>query len=68
VSLQTDGQTLRQQVNPTRSYLSQCELPVTFGLGESTQPQTVTIHWPSGIKQKVDALEVDKLHVIEERQ
>ena len=31
------GETVqRRQVMPTRSYLSQVELPVTFGLGEAT--------------------------------
>ena len=33
VELEVDGQVQRRQVMPTRSYLSQVELPVTFGLG-----------------------------------
>jgi len=30
------------------SYLSQSELPVTFGLGQRDQVERVVIHWPSG--------------------
>src|SRR5207249_921385 len=40
------GQTLRRQVMPTRSYLSQAELPVTIGLGTAARPDAVEIHWP----------------------
>ena len=30
------------------SYLSQSELPVTFGVGKRDQIDRVAIHWPSG--------------------
>jgi hypothetical protein len=36
------------------SYLSESELPLTFGLGSATGPVKVEVRWPSG---KVDALE-----------
>ena len=39
---------LRQQVMPTRGYLSQSELPLTFGLGRHTSVRKVTIRWPGG--------------------
>lgn len=35
-------------VMPTRSYLSQCERAVTFGLGGATQVDEVTVTWPGG--------------------
>ena len=54
VDVQVNGRTLRQQVMPTRSYLSQVELPVTFGLGTATEVQAVEITWPDGSCQAID--------------
>jgi len=39
---------LRQQVMPTRSYISQVELPLTFGLGKADRVQKVRVTWPNG--------------------
>jgi len=58
----TESQT--QQVMPTRSYLSQSELPVTFGLGNSTGIDAVTITWPDGSTQTVEHPRIDRLHRI----
>ena len=49
---------------PTRSYLSQSELPVTFGLGNATQVDALEITWPDGTVQKVAPPPIDKLTVI----
>jgi hypothetical protein len=65
VEARVGGATLWQQVMPTRSYLSQCELPVTFGLGKNEKIDKLIIHWPTGEKQEVASPEIDKLHVIE---
>ncbi len=54
VQLQVGEYTLRQQVMPTRSYLAQVELPVTFGLGSATEVQNVEITWPDGSRQTID--------------
>ncbi len=35
-------------VMPTRGYLSQVELPVTFGLGTATRVDRLEVHWPAG--------------------
>ena len=48
VSLRVRGQTLWRQVMPTRGYLSQSELPVTFGLEKRDRIERVVIDWPSG--------------------
>jgi hypothetical protein len=53
----------RRMVMPTRSYLSQVELPLTFGLGAETAA-TVTVRWPDGEEQVLRDLEADRLHVI----
>ena len=38
---------------PSRGYLSQSELPVTFGLGTAEHVEQVTIRWPDGSVQDV---------------
>jgi hypothetical protein len=50
---------------PTRSYLSQSELPVTIGLGNSDRAESVEIIWPGGAKQKVSP-QLDRVTVITE--
>lgn len=56
-----DGTVLNRTVMPTRSYQSQVELPVSFGLGTATEVRDVTIRWPNGAVQKVPVDNVDQL-------
>jgi enediyne biosynthesis protein E4 len=60
IKVRVGGRTLARQVMPTRSYLSQSELPVTIGLGDATQPELVEIVWPGGAHQKLEAVQVDR--------
>ncbi len=53
VELTSNGITQRRQVMPTRSYLSQVELPLTFGLGDSTRIDSITVRWPDGSVEEV---------------
>ena len=64
IELKTGSATLSGKVMPTRSYLSQVELPVTFGLGEAETIKEATIIWPDGTIQTTDSLEVDQTHQI----
>ena len=66
IKLRVGGRTLSRQVMPTRSYLSQSELPVTFGLGPATRIDTLEITWPRGQVQKVPAPAVDQVLTITE--
>ena len=50
---------IERQVMPTRSYLSQVELPVTIGLADTTEIDRVIIRWPDGSTQKVDDVKID---------
>jgi enediyne biosynthesis protein E4 len=59
VELKTQGQMQRRQVMPTRSYLSQVELPITFGLGAATDVFSLQVIWPNGEKQMVAVSEID---------
>jgi enediyne biosynthesis protein E4 len=60
------GRTLSRQVMPTRSYLSQSELPVTIGLGDATKVDSVEITWPGGAVQKIALPPLDRLTRITE--
>jgi enediyne biosynthesis protein E4 len=54
------GRTISKCVNPTRSYLSQVELPLTFGLGDG-EVKSVQVTWPDGKTQGVAIDGVDRL-------
>ena len=64
IKVRVGNQILSRQVMPTRSYLSQCELPVTIGLGKADHVDSVEILWPGGSVEKVDAPRLDSLNVI----
>jgi hypothetical protein len=64
VRLRANGQTFWRQVMPTRGYLSQSEMPVTFGLGDRDRADEITVHWPDGTEQKIDSPRVDALNVV----
>jgi enediyne biosynthesis protein E4 len=66
VHVRAGGRTLSRQVMPTRSYLSQSELPVTIGLGKLDQVDSVEIVWPGGQTQKVSNVRLDTMQVIEQ--
>ncbi len=48
VRLEVAGKGMRRTVMPTRSYLSQSELSVTFGLGTNQVPDRISVRWPGG--------------------
>ena len=62
--LEAGGQTQRRQVMPTRSYCSQVELPLTFGLGAHERVDALRIRWPDGTQQEVPVQGVDRLLVV----
>jgi len=58
------GGTLLRRVMPTRSYLSQVERVVTFGLGEAARIDELEITWPDGSTQTVGELGAGVVHEI----
>jgi hypothetical protein len=50
----------RAQVMPTRGYLSQSELSVTFGLGSDNTESDLEVQWPSGYAQKLRVKPTEK--------
>jgi hypothetical protein len=59
LELQAGGITQRRVVMPTRSYLSQVELPVTFGLGDNDRIDALNVTWPGGQVQTVSVERID---------
>jgi len=54
------GQSQWRQVRGGSSYLSQSELPLTFGLGKRDKVDKVVIDWPSGRTEEYKDLSVGK--------
>jgi hypothetical protein len=55
-----DGQTQSRMVRGGSSYLSQSELPVTFGLGSRDKIDRLVIDWPSGRTEEYKDLRAGK--------
>jgi hypothetical protein len=63
VHARVKGRDVWRQVMPTRSYLSQSELPVTIGLGKETQVELLEVKWPDGSTQPVPPA-IDRLTAV----
>lgn len=66
VATREDGTKLRALVKSGSSYLSQSELPVTFGLGRVARVSSLEITWPSGQIDKLPAIDANQTVTIEE--
>lgn len=64
VRLRSGDVTQRRDVRPTRSYLAQCELPLTFGLGDATSVDELVVTWPDGSEQLVEVDAIDTTLVV----
>ena len=70
VEVETAGEIQRQELRAGRGYLSQSELMLTFGLGESHQADRVTIRWPgrdAGPPTVLEGLPVGQVHLVQQR-
>ena len=56
VRVTAGAETYWKMVKTGSSYLSQSELPLTFGLGQRTMVDKVEIEWPSGAKTSLERL------------
>jgi hypothetical protein len=61
IELVTADQTMRRQVNPTRGYLSQSELTLTFGLGKETSSVDLVVVWPDGATEMRTETQLDRV-------
>jgi hypothetical protein len=57
-----------QMVKSGSSYLSQSEMPLTFGLGKPEENRTVTIEivWPSGKKESLPGIKANQFITVQE--
>jgi hypothetical protein len=60
IELTANGITQRRLLTSGRSFLSQLEFPVTFGLGSADIIDSLVIIWPGGMKQPVIIDSVDR--------
>ena len=60
VRLYNRGETQSRLVHSGSSYLSQSELPITFGVGKADQVERITIHWPNGRTEEFKNLPTGK--------
>ncbi len=60
VELAAGGETQRRTVNPARSYQSQSELVLGFGLGAAEAVEALTVVWPDGSRRPVAVDGVDR--------
>jgi hypothetical protein len=59
--------TMSSTVKSGSSYLSQSQLPVTFGLGAATMVDRVEIAWPSGRRDMLEKVHADQSITVRER-
>jgi hypothetical protein len=62
VRIEYGGALQSRMVRSGSSYLSQSELPVTFGLGRRDQIDRVVIQWPSGLSEEHKNLSAGKAY------
>ena len=61
--LSCGGRTQRRIVMPTKSYLSQIDLPVIFGMGSESHADQLEIIWPGGRPQIIEGPILPGVHV-----
>ncbi len=60
------GQTQWRMVKTGSSYLSQSELPVTFGLGSRSKIEGIEVAWPGGKTERLPGVAADRAITIQE--
>jgi hypothetical protein len=66
IEIALPGRTSRQIVKTGSSYLSQSELPLTFGLGNATRVERIRVTWPGGRVDTIAALDANQVVTITE--
>jgi hypothetical protein len=66
VKLHVGERVMTRQVHCSGGYLSQSSKTLHFGLGDVERIDVAEIHWPSGLRQRIDAPATDQIHEITE--
>jgi hypothetical protein len=64
--LRDQGGPLSRMVKTGSSYLSQSELPLTFGLGAATKVTAIEITWPNGTTERIAGVNAGQALTIQE--
>ena len=67
ITLTAGGLKQIQEINGGNGYAGQSTKRAHFGIGKAAAVDSVEIHWPSGIVQKVSGVQVNKLNRITEK-
>lgn len=60
IELTANGQTQKQWISPTRSYLSQVAPIAYFGLGQNDSVDSIKVTWPDGTEQMIEKPAIDQ--------
>ena len=66
VKVTAGGHTQMDEVTSGSSYYSQSDFRLHFGLGERSRADVVEIAWPSGVKETLQNVAANHLHVCHE--
>jgi hypothetical protein len=66
VRIQTSAGMQVREINNVASYLSSNDVRLHVGLGKATIVQSLEILWPSGVKQTLKDVALDRILVVEE--
>ena len=66
VKLTAEGRRSWEEVRSGGSYLSQSDLRLHFGLGEASKVELIEVDWPSGCRQTLQNLPVDRILTVRE--
>jgi hypothetical protein len=64
VRVRVDGTWLTRVAKTGSSYLSQSELPLTFGFGERTTADEAIVEWPGGAQEKIGPLRAGHSYIV----
>jgi hypothetical protein len=66
VAVRAGDRVQTDEVRSGGSYLSQNDLRMHFGLGAASRIDEVEIRWPSGTRQRVSGLTLNRVHLLRE--
>ena len=66
IELTAGGTSQQLEVRANSSYLSSSDPRVHFGLGEATRVDSITVHWPSGLVERLGGQASDEELVVKE--
>jgi enediyne biosynthesis protein E4 len=68
VTLEQGGDKRQQEVRSGDGYISQSDLRLHFGLGQSSKAEKIVIRWPSGLVETLSNLAANRYYIVREGQ